>query len=152
MIPFNAALVEECWEPLLVLPSEPRQVVGRGPLSALRSEGQPGYLGESLPHLLHHRAPITAIRLTDIPAMATPLTVIPLIDIPLTVIRVMDIQATRVLRSRRSPGLRILVRPRATYRPGAYSGSGSLPFTLAANRRKRNLDMRSLSVPRVTFR
>src|SRR6516162_4657692 len=45
MIPSNAALVEEYWEPLLVLPSEPRQVAGREPLSEQRSEGRPEYLG-----------------------------------------------------------------------------------------------------------
>jgi hypothetical protein len=94
MILFNAALAEECWEPLLALPSEQRRVAGQEPRSEQRSEGQPGYLGVSLLHLRHHRAPISATPPTD--------TAIQPMGIPLTVIRAtrsraMDIQATRVL-------------------------------------------------------
>jgi hypothetical protein len=50
-----------------VLPSEQRQVADREPPSEQRSEGQPGYLGESLLHLHHHRAPISGTQSTDIP-------------------------------------------------------------------------------------
>ena len=46
MIPSNADLVEEYWEPLLVLLSERRQVADREPLSEQRSVEQPEYLGE----------------------------------------------------------------------------------------------------------
>jgi hypothetical protein len=46
MIRSNAALVEECWEPLLVLPLEQRQVADREPLSEQRLAEQPEYLGE----------------------------------------------------------------------------------------------------------
>src|SRR6266446_4905195 len=67
MILFNAALVAGYWERLLVLPLEQRRVAGREPPSEQRSEGQPGYLGESLLHLHPHRAPISATRPTDIP-------------------------------------------------------------------------------------
>src|SRR5215472_16752039 len=67
MIPSNAALVEEYWEPLLVLRSEQRRAAGREPLLEQQSEGQPGYLGVSLLPRRHHRAPITATRHTDIP-------------------------------------------------------------------------------------
>src|SRR6266446_318237 len=85
MILFNAALVAGYWERLLVLPLEQRRVAGREPPSERRSEGQPGYLGESLLHLHPHRAPITATQPTDIL----------LTDIRATLSRAMDIQATR---------------------------------------------------------
>src|SRR6266852_1803862 len=85
MIPFNAALVGAYWERLLVLSLEQRRVAGREPPSEQRSEGQPGYLGESLLHLHPHRAPITAIQRTDL--LVT--------DIPPTRSRVMDTQAIR---------------------------------------------------------
>jgi len=114
MIPFNAALAGEYWEPLLVLPSEQQRVAGREPRSEQRSVEQPGYLGESQLHLLRHRAPITATRptgmatqATDIPPIGTLLTDIrathhrttdtqdirdtPLIPVP----QAMDTQATR---------------------------------------------------------
>ena len=84
MIPSNAALVEESWEPLLVLPLEQRRVAGREPRSEQRSVEQPGYLGESQLHLLRHRAPITATRPTG---MATQATDIPPIGTLLTDIR-----------------------------------------------------------------
>ena len=51
-----------------MLPLEQRRVVGREPPSEQRSEGQPGYLGESLLHLHPHRAPISATHPTDIRA------------------------------------------------------------------------------------
>src|SRR6266446_797385 len=85
MILFNAALVAGYWERLLVLPLEQRRVAGREPPSEQRSEGQPGYLGESLLHLHPHRAPITATQPMDIPLM----------DIRATRSRAMDTQATR---------------------------------------------------------
>src|SRR5229473_115860 len=85
MIRFNAALAGAYWERLLVLPLEQRRVGGREPPSEQRSEGQPGYLGESLLHLHPHRAPITATQPTDIL----------LTDIRATRSRAMDIRATR---------------------------------------------------------
>jgi hypothetical protein len=90
MIPSNAALVEEYWEPLLVLPLEQRRVAGREPPSERRSVEQPEYLVESLLHLHHHRAPITATRHTGTQAMD-----IPPIGILLTDIRAMDTPAIR---------------------------------------------------------
>jgi hypothetical protein len=102
MIPFNAALVGAYWEPLLVLPLEQRRVAGREPPSEQRSEGQPGYLGESQVHHLRHPAPITATQPTDIPApdiqatrsraMGTQAT---RDTPPIPVLRAMDIRATR---------------------------------------------------------
>ena len=80
MIPFNAVLAEEYWEPLLALPSEQRQVADRELLSEQRSEGQPGYLGGSLLHLHRHQGPITATPPTDTATLP--------MDIPLTDIRV----------------------------------------------------------------
>src|SRR5229473_6468929 len=102
MIRFNAALAGAYWERLLVLPLEQRRVAGREPPSEQRSEGQPGFLVESLQHLHPHRAPITATQPTDLlltdiratrsRAMDTQATR----DIPLTpVLRAMDTQATR---------------------------------------------------------
>jgi hypothetical protein len=91
MIPSNAALVEEYWEPLLVLPSEQRQVAGREPLSEQRSEGRPEYLGASLLPLHRHRAPITVTRPMG---MLTQATDIPPIGILLTDIPVMDSRGT----------------------------------------------------------
>jgi hypothetical protein len=85
LIPSNAALVGGYWERLLVLRLEQRQVAGREPPSEQRSEGQPGYLGESLRHLHPHRAPITATQLTDIRATRS----------RATHSRVMGIRATR---------------------------------------------------------
>src|ERR1700730_8978893 len=102
MIPFNAGLAGAYWGRHLVLRLEQRRVAGREPPSEHRSEGQPGYLGESLLHLHRHRAPITATQPTDLlltdiratrsRAMDTQATR----DIPLTpVLRAMDTQATR---------------------------------------------------------
>src|SRR6516225_9794203 len=97
MIPFNAALAGEYWEPLLVLPSEQQRVAGREPRSEQRSVEQPGYLGESQLRLLRHRAPMTATRptgmatqATDIPPIGTLLT-----DIRATHHRTTDTQAMR---------------------------------------------------------
>jgi hypothetical protein len=107
MILFNAALVVAYWERLLVRPLERRRVAGRERPSEQRSEGQPGYSGESLVHLHLHRAPISAtqptatrrtdllrtdIRATPSPAMAIRATR----ETPLTpVLRAMDTKATR---------------------------------------------------------
>jgi hypothetical protein len=66
MILFNAALAGAYWERLLALPLEERRLAGREPPSEQRSEGQPGYLGDSLLHLHPHRAPISATQPTDI--------------------------------------------------------------------------------------
>jgi hypothetical protein len=85
MIPFNAALAGEYWERLLVLRLEQRRVAGREPRLEQRSEGQPGYSGESLVHFHPHRAPITATRPTDLL----------LTDIRVTHSRVLDTPATR---------------------------------------------------------
>ena len=85
MILFNAALPVVFGEQLPVRPSEQRQVVGREPPSEQRSEGQPGYLGESQVHHLRHPAPISAILPTDIPAT----------DIPATRSRAMGTQVTQ---------------------------------------------------------
>jgi hypothetical protein len=71
--------------PRLVPPSEQRQVAGQEPLLGRRSEGQPGYLGESLLHRHPHRAPISATRPTDIPPT----------DIRAMLSRATDIRATR---------------------------------------------------------
>src|SRR6516164_7447146 len=67
--------------------------------SERRSVEQPEYLGASLLHLLHHRAPITATRPTG---MATQATDLPLIGILLTDIRAIhqwptDTQAIRLV-------------------------------------------------------
>src|SRR5215471_6899293 len=91
MIPFNAASVEEYWEPLLVLPSEQRQVAGREPRSERQLEGRPGYLAVSPLRLRHHRAPITATRPTG---TATHPTDTPRTAILATVIEAMDTQPT----------------------------------------------------------
>jgi hypothetical protein len=108
-----------------VLPLEQRQVAGQEPPSEQRSEGQPGYLGESLLHLHRHRAPImatlptdTATLPTDIPPIGTLLTDIrvtssramvtpdirdtPLIPVP----QAMDTQATQ--------GILLIPLPQAT--------------------------------------
>jgi hypothetical protein len=102
MIPSNAASVGAYWEPLLVPPSEQRQVAGPEPLLGRRSEGQPGYSVESLLHRHPHRAPITATRpmvilLTDIRAMRSRATDIRATRATLLTpgLRVMDTQATR---------------------------------------------------------
>jgi len=68
-----------------VLPLEQRRVAGREPPSEQRSEGQPGYLEESLLHLRPHRAPITATQPTDLL----------LSDIRATRSRAMDTQVIR---------------------------------------------------------
>jgi len=73
-----------------VLPLEQPRVAGREPRSEQRSEGQPGYSGESLVHLHLHRAPISATRLTAIQA-----TDILLTGIQVTRSRAMDIRVTR---------------------------------------------------------
>jgi hypothetical protein len=67
MILFNAALVAAFWEQLPVLPLEQQRVAGREPPSEQRSEGQPGFSGESQVHHLRHRAPISATPPMDIP-------------------------------------------------------------------------------------
>src|SRR6266481_9991962 len=102
MIPFNAALAGAYWEQPRVLPLEQRRVAGREPPSEQRSEGQPGYLGESLLHLHPRRAPITATQPTDIPLTGIRATRSRAMDIratrdtPLTpVLQAMDTQATR---------------------------------------------------------
>src|SRR6476660_4082277 len=85
MIPFNAGLAGAYWERHLVLRLEQRRVAGRELPSEQRSEGQPGYLGESLLHLHSHRAPISATQPTDL--LVT--------GIRATGSRAMDIRATR---------------------------------------------------------
>jgi hypothetical protein len=72
MIPFSAALAGAFWERLLVQRLEQRRVAGREPPLEQRSEGQPGYLGESLVHLHLHRAPISATQPTATPAYGSP--------------------------------------------------------------------------------
>ena len=99
MIPSNAALVEEYWEPLLVLQSEQRQVAGREPLSEQRSAGRPGYSGESQLHLHRHRAPISATQPLDIP----------LTDIRATHSRAMDTPPIRAM------GIRVMDTPAAMH-------------------------------------
>src|SRR5690348_14339120 len=90
MILCNAALVGAYWERLLVLPLEQRRVAGREPPPEQRSEGQPGYLEESLRHLHPHRAPITGTQPTDLLLPATLL-----MDLRATHSPVMGIQATQ---------------------------------------------------------
>jgi hypothetical protein len=85
MILFNAASAGAYWERLPALPLEERRLADQEPPLEQRSEGQPGYLGESLLHLHSHRAPITATQPTDIL----------LTDIRATHSRAMDIRATR---------------------------------------------------------
>jgi hypothetical protein len=97
MIPSNAALVEEYWEPLLVLLSEQRRVAGQEPPSERRLEGQPGYSGESPLLLHHHPAPIMATRSMDIPATAILPTVIQAMDTQPTHSPAMDTLVIRVL-------------------------------------------------------
>jgi hypothetical protein len=82
--PVQRGLGGAYWERPLERPLGQRRVAGREPPSEQRSAGQPGYLGESLVHLHRHRAPITAIRPTDLL----------LTDIRDMHNRVMDIQAT----------------------------------------------------------
>jgi hypothetical protein len=102
MIPSSAALAGAFWERLRVLPSEQRRAAGREPPSEQPSEGQPGYLGESLVHHLRHPAPISATQPTDIPATdiqamrsrATE-TQAPRDTSPTPVLRAMDTQATQ---------------------------------------------------------
>jgi hypothetical protein len=108
MIPSSAALVGAYWVRLRVLRLEQRRVAGREPPSEQRSEGQPGYLGESLVHLRRHRALITATQTTDLLFTGIPLTdiqatrsramdILATQDTPLTpVLRAMDTQVTRV--------------------------------------------------------
>src|ERR1700730_2755112 len=102
MIPFNAGLAGAYWGRHLVLRLEQRRVAGREPPSAQRSEGQPGYLGESLLHLHRHRAPITATQPTDIPLTGNRATRNRAMDIratrgtpPPPVLQAMDTQATQ---------------------------------------------------------
>src|ERR1700738_260887 len=66
MIPCNAGLAGAYWGRHRVLRLEQRRVAGREPPSEQRSEGQPGYLGESVLHLHPHRAPISATQPTDL--------------------------------------------------------------------------------------
>ena len=105
MIPSSAALPVVFGERPQVQQLGQRRVADQEPPSERRSEGQPGYLAESLLHLHHHRARITGIQptLTDI----SPTGILPT-AIPPTVIQAMDtqpihspamnIQATQVLR------------------------------------------------------
>jgi len=105
MIPSSAALPVVFGERPQVQQLGQRRVADQEPPSERRSEGQPGYLAESLLHLHHHRARITGIQptLTDI----SPTGILPTV-IPPTVIQAMDtqpihspamnIQATQVLR------------------------------------------------------
>jgi hypothetical protein len=110
MILSNAALAGAFWERLRVLPLEQRRVAGRVPPSEQRSEGQPGYLGESLVHLHRHRAPISAtqptatrrtdllrtdIRATPSPAILRAMDTQPTQDSQLTPPRVTDRQVIR---------------------------------------------------------
>jgi hypothetical protein len=97
MILFNAASAGAYWERLLALPLEQRRVAGQEPPSEQRSEGQPGYLGESLRHLHPHQAPITATQPTDILLTAIRATHSRALGLPPTRamgIRVMDTPAT----------------------------------------------------------
>jgi hypothetical protein len=55
MILFNAASAGAYWERLPALPLEERRLADQEPPLEQRSEGQPGYLGESLLHLHSHR-------------------------------------------------------------------------------------------------
>ena len=103
MILFNAALVVAYWERLLVPRLEQRRVAGPEPPSEQRSEGQPGYSGESLVHLHLHRVPISATQptdllLTDIRATRSrAMDILATRDTPLTpVLRAMDTQVIRV--------------------------------------------------------
>jgi hypothetical protein len=125
MIPSNAALVEEYWERLPALPLEERRLAGREPPLEQRSEGQPGYLGESLLHLHPHRAPITAtqptdILLTDIRAMVAPdIRDTPLIPVPqaMDTQAAQDIPPTPVLRvtdTQATQGILLIPAPQAT--------------------------------------
>src|SRR6478609_659307 len=97
MILFNAVLAGAYWERPRERLSGRQRPEGREPLSEQRSEGQPGYLGESLLHLHPHRAPITATQPTDIRATRRRAMDIPATrDTPLTpVLRAMDTQAIR---------------------------------------------------------
>jgi len=95
MILFNAASAGAYWERLPALPSEERRLAGQEPPLEQRSEGQPGYLGESLLHLHPRRAPITATQPTDIP----------LTDIRATHSREMDTPRTRAM------GIRVMDTP-----------------------------------------
>jgi hypothetical protein len=102
MIRSNAASVGAYWERLLALLLEQRQVAGREPPSEQQSEGQQGYLAESLLHLHHHRAPTTVNRRTAIRRTAIRFTGILLTAIQPMAIQgihpqAMDIQATRLL-------------------------------------------------------
>jgi hypothetical protein len=86
-----------------VLPLEQRRVAGREPPSEQRSEGQPGYLGESQVHHLRHPAPISATQPTDLLLTGIRVTrsramdILATRDTPLPpVLRAMDTQVTRV--------------------------------------------------------
>jgi hypothetical protein len=100
MILSSAALVEAYWERLRVLPLEQRRAAGREPRSEQRSEGQPGYLGESQVHHLRHPAPISATQPTDLLLTGIRVTRSRAMDILATrdtpVLRAMDTQVTRV--------------------------------------------------------
>ena len=81
---------------------EQRRVAGREPPSEQRSEGQPGYLGESLLHLHPHRAPIMAtqptdILLTDIRATRSRVMGTQVMHSPATDTQARDTRLTRVL-------------------------------------------------------
>jgi hypothetical protein len=99
MILFNAASAGAYWERLLALPLEERRLAGQEPPLEQRSEGQPGYLGESLLRLHPHRAPITATQPTDIL----------LTDIRATHSRAMDTPPTRAM------GIQVMDTPAAMH-------------------------------------
>jgi len=93
MIPSSAALPVVFGERPQVQQLGQRRVADQEPPSERRSEGQPGYLAESLLHLHHHRARITGILPTAIPP-----TVIQAMDTQPIHSPAMNIQATQVLR------------------------------------------------------
>src|SRR5215469_3992599 len=107
MIPSNAASAGVYWERLLALLLVQRRVAGREPPSEQQSAGQQGYLAESLRHLHHHRAPITATQPTAIRSTGIlltgirPMAIQPMAIQPMAIRRThrqaMDIQATRLL-------------------------------------------------------
>src|SRR5215472_10114874 len=98
MIRSNGVLVEEYWEPLLVLRSEQRQVAGLEQPSEQQLEGRRGYSGGSRRHLRRHRALIMGTHSSDLPPTAIRRTDTQPMDTEPTRRPAMDIQATQVLR------------------------------------------------------
>jgi len=151
MILFNAVSAGACWaRPRERLLGRQRRE-GREPLSEQRSEGQPGYLGESLLHLHPHRAPITATQPTDIRATRRrAMDIRATRDTPLTpVLRAMDTQAirdtpltpahratdTRAARYTLPTPVPVMVMPCLVIPPIALRGIGRLgPSTLSSHR------------------